>query len=325
MSGPHPIEIDDLKIVYRSSPWSRPVVALDGLSLAVEEGEVFGYIGANGAGKTSTIKALLGLLRPPVLHKGRALLFGRPGREPESRRRVGFLPEAPYFYEYLTGRETLEFFGRLSGLGPAERKSRTSELLERLDLSNLADRPVRTYSRGQRQRLGLAQALIHSPRLLVLDEPLGGLDPAGRREVRGLISELGGGGKTVFFSSHILADVEAICDRVGVLASGRLIASGRIDELAARRTKFVELTCSGLGEADLAALEGRVSRMRREGELAVLEIPDEKAAQGALDLVRARGGRVRSLVPVHESLEDVFIKKISKLKGHAPAAGRTEG
>ncbi|MHC4201813.1 MAG: ABC transporter ATP-binding protein, partial [Planctomycetota bacterium] len=203
----NPIETRDLTVVYKTGILAKPVTGLDGLDLEVEPGTVFGYVGANGSGKTTTIKTILGLIRPT---RGEALLFGKSSRLSESRREVGFLPEAPYFYEYLTGRETVDFYARLSGMHSRERATRTDEVLERVGISGAAGRAVRTYSRGMRQRLGLAQAIVHRPKLAILDEPMSGLDPLGRRDVRSLIQELARDGTTVFFSSHILSDVEAL-------------------------------------------------------------------------------------------------------------------
>jgi ABC-2 type transport system ATP-binding protein len=301
----NPIETRDLAVVYRTGLLSPRVTGLDGLTLSVEPGEVFGYVGANGAGKTTTIKALLGLQRPI---RGEAFLMGKPSRDPASRAGVGFLPEAPYFYEYLTGRETVEFYARLSGVERAERRRRAGEVLERVGLAAAADAAVRTYSRGMRQRLGLAQAMVHGPRVALLDEPMGGLDPVGRRDVRLLIGELARGGVTVFFSSHILSDVEALCDRVGFLRKGRLVLQGTVEELARARVAAVEIRCSGIVKDDLAPLGEAVSRMRRDGEVLSFEVPDEETANRAARLVVNRLGRILAVVPVRESLEQVFTR-----------------
>ncbi len=305
----HPIETRDLTVVYKTGILSRPVTGLDGLDLSVEPGEVFGYIGANGSGKTTTIKALLALIRPT---RGEAFLLGESSRRPSSRREVGFLPEAPYFYEYLTGRETVDFYARLSGVARDERYARTAEVIERMGLSFAAERPVRTYSRGMRQRLGLAQAIVHRPRLVILDAPMAGLDPLGRRDVRFLIQELAREGTTVFFSSHILSDVEALCDRVGVIAGGKLVAAGAPGELAEKlggtRVKSVELRSTGVAREDLAPLGDAVTRARTDGDVLTFEVEDEAAANRAVSLVLGRGGRLVSLTPVTESLDEVFAR-----------------
>jgi len=301
----HPIEARGLTVIYRPGLLGRPVTGLQGLDLRVEPGEVFGYIGANGAGKTTTIKTLLGLNRPT---RGEALLFGVGSSRPESRRDVGFLPEAPYFYEYLTGRETVEFYARLSGIPSRERSPRAADILERVGLSGAAERRVRTYSRGMRQRLGLAQAIVHRPKLLILDEPMSGLDPLGRRDVRLLIREIARDGATVFFSSHILSDVESLCDRVGVVAGGKLVAVGRVEDLARARVKTVELRCTGFSREDLGPLGDAVLDVRVDGDLLTFEVADEQAADRAARLVVERGGSLRGLVPVTETLEEVFAR-----------------
>jgi len=315
----HPIQTRDLTVVYRPSLLARSTTGLEGLTLAVEAGHVFGFIGANGAGKTTTIKTLLGLTRPT---RGEAFLFGISSRDPASRREVGFLPEAPYFYEYLSGRETLDFYGRLSGMPRDRRRRRADEALERVGIAGAADRAVRTYSRGMRQRLGLAQAIIHGPRLAILDEPMSGLDPLGRRDVRRLILDLAREGVTVFFSSHILSDVEALCDRVAVLSEGRLVAEGRVGELAAARVKSVEVRCTGLAREDLAALGDGVAvdeeALRREEGVLTFDVPDAQAANRAAALVIERKGAVLALTPVKESLEEVF----GRLAGHGPSGAR---
>ncbi|MHC4252040.1 MAG: ABC transporter ATP-binding protein, partial [Planctomycetota bacterium] len=221
---------------------------------------------------------------------------------------VGFLPEAPYFYEYLTGRETVEFYARLSGVPREERSPRAGEVLERVGLAGAADRQVKTYSRGMRQRLGLAQAIVHGPRLVILDEPMSGLDPLGRRDVRVLIQEVARGGATVFFSSHILSDVEALCDRVGVVAGGKLVAAGRVEELARARVKTVELRCTGVSREELAPLGDAVLTARADGDILTFEVADESTADRAARLVMERGGSLRALAPVTETLEEVFAR-----------------
>jgi ABC-2 type transport system ATP-binding protein len=300
-----PIQTRDLTVVYRTGVLAKPTVGLDGLTLRVGEGEIFGFVGANGAGKTTAIKTLLGLLRPT---RGEASLFGLSVREAASRKEVGFLPEAPYFYEYLTGREALGFYATLSGVDRHDRAGRAGEVLERVGLARAADRAVRTYSRGMRQRLGLAQAIIHRPKLAILDEPMSGLDPLGRRDVRELILDLGREGVTVFFSSHILSDVEALCDRVGVMVEGRLVASGPVHELAAPRVRSVELRATGVGENDLSASMDAMQTARLDGETLTFEVPDVDAANRAAAAVLEKGGRILALTPVTETLEEVFAR-----------------
>ena len=209
---------------------TRRVVAVKDLNLRIEPGEVYGLLGPNGSGKSTTLKIILGLVSPT---RGRTEIFGRDSRLVESREAVGFLPENPYFYKFLTGAETLRFFGRLCGMPGATLKSRTDELLDIVGLNNARDRRLGTYSKGMLQRIGLAQALINDPRLVVLDEPTAGVDPAGSREIRDLIMDLKRRGITVLLSSHLLAQAQEICDRIGILADGVLVREGRLRDLIA--------------------------------------------------------------------------------------------
>ena len=208
----------------------QSVVAVRDLDLRVEAGEVYGLLGPNGSGKSTTLKIILGLIAPT---RGRTEIFGRDSRSVQSREAVGFLPENPYFYKYLTGEETLRFFGKLCGLGVAALKKRIDELIELVGLTHARDRRLRTYSKGMLQRIGLAQALINNPKVVVLDEPTAGVDPAGSRDIRNLIIDLKRRGITVLLSSHLLAQAQEVCDRVGILANGRLVREGRLDELIA--------------------------------------------------------------------------------------------
>jgi ABC-2 type transport system ATP-binding protein len=294
-----------LRVIYRPGLFQRSRVGLECLDLEVRPNEIFGFLGANGAGKTTTIKALAGLLRADG---GHAEILGLPVWHASSRRRLGYAPENPYFYEYLTGAETLDFYGRLFGVPAGLRRQRAGELLERVGLSAAADRRVRHYSKGMLGRLGLAQALVNDPDVLILDEPMTGLDPVGRYDVRGLILELKRAGKTVFFSSHILADAEAICDRVAVIHEGRLVSCGALAELLSGRILGIEITLAGAGpelERELAAL---VRSRRREGELLHLTAEDEDAGSRIVARAAAAGAAVRRCVPVRESLEDYFMR-----------------
>ena len=209
----------------------RPKRALDALSLAVPQGEVFGLLGPNGAGKTTTLKLLMDLLRPT---SGRVELFGKAARDPESRRRVGFVPEQPYFYDHLSAEELVKYFAGLSGLTGADRQAKANAALDRTGISGEdRRRPLRQFSKGMMQRVGLAQAIVHEPELIVLDEPMSGLDPIGRRDVREMIQALAAEGRTILFSSHILSDAEQLCSRVGILSRGRLAKVGPLAELTA--------------------------------------------------------------------------------------------
>ena len=235
---------------------TRRVVAVKDLSLRIEPGEVYGLLGPNGSGKSTTLKIILGLVSPT---RGRTEIFGRDSRLVESREAVGFLPENPYFYKFLTGAETLRFFGRLCGMTGATLKSRVNELLDLVGLNKARDRRLGTYSKGMLQRIGLAQALIHDPRLVVLDEPTAGVDPAGSREIRDLIMDLKRRGITVLLSSHLLAQAQEICDRIGILADGVLVREGRLQELIAIENQ-TELVIADASDDLVHEIESFISR-----------------------------------------------------------------
>jgi len=291
------------------SDWRRTrTVAVDRLDLEVGAGEIYGFLGPNGAGKTTTIKLLLGLLRASA---GHAEILGEDARGLAHRSRLGFLPENPAFYDYLTGREFLDFCARLCGLAGAVRRERIARLLALVDLERAADLRLRKYSKGMLQRLGLAQALVNDPQLLILDEPQSGLDPAGRKQVRDLILQLRAEGRTVLFSSHILADAEMICDRVGIMNRGRLVAAGRLDELLHARVAAVEFQAEGLGDVARAALRSRATVFLEEGGRVQFTIAgDGGQVPEVLAAIAAGGGRVVAVAPQHETLEDVFLREV---------------
>jgi ABC-2 type transport system ATP-binding protein len=237
---------------------TRGVVAVKDLSLHIEPGEVYGLLGPNGSGKSTTLKIILGLVSPT---RGRTEIFGRDSRLVESREAVGFLPENPYFYKYLTGEETLRFFGRLCGMKGTTLKNRVNELLDLVGLNKARDRRLGTYSKGMLQRIGLAQALIHDPRLVVLDEPTAGVDPAGSREIRDLIIDLKRRGITVLFSSHLLAQAQEICDRIGILADGVLVREGHLQELIAIENQ-TELVIADASDELVREIESLVTRSK---------------------------------------------------------------
>ena len=234
----------------------QSIVAVKDLNLRIEPGEVYGLLGPNGSGKSTTLKIILGLVSPT---RGRTEIFGRDSRLVESREAVGFLPENPYFYKYLTGNETLRFFGRLSGLRGVALKNRINELLDLVGLSKARNRRLGTYSKGMLQRIGLAQALIHDPRLVVLDEPTAGVDPAGSRDIRDLILDLKGRGITVLLSSHLLAQAQEICDRVGILADGVLVREGHLQELIAIENQ-TELVITDASDELIREMESIIKR-----------------------------------------------------------------
>ncbi|MCI0342994.1 MAG: ABC transporter ATP-binding protein [Planctomycetales bacterium] len=304
-----PIRFDAVTKRYVRGIGRKPFLAVDGVAFSVGRGEVVGYLGRNGAGKTTTFKLLFGLVSPT---SGRALLAGRDPRERGARRKAGFLPENPTMYDHLTGRESVAFAARLQGLGRAEAASSASALLERVGMRDAADVAIREMSKGMRQRVGLAQALVGDPDVLVLDEPLEGLDPLGRRDLKGLIRDLRRPDRAVLLSSHILSDVEALCDRVVVIEKGRILAEGSLESLVGGRVAAYEVTARGLRPEAAAALRARARAARDEGDRLHATLdggadPDEVAR-----LVRDGGGRLEALVPVRESLEDVFASLLGK-------------
>src|SRR5258708_91823 len=258
-----PIEVEKLEKTFRQGFFMRRVHALHGITFHVEQGEIFGFLGPNGAGKTTTIKILTGLIRPT---SGKAAVFGHPVPSPEAMQRVGFLPENPYVYPYLTPREFVTLSARLSGLTGAEIRSRVEASLERTGIAYAGDRQVRRLSKGMLQRTGLAAALVADPELLLLDEPMSGLDPVGRKEVRDLIVEEKKRGKTVFFSTHILGDVETLCDRVVILREGKVVVSGKVRELLHADVRRVDVTLGDANEAFADKLTGDGLTFHRVGD-----------------------------------------------------------
>ncbi len=293
----------------------RRVVAVDSVDLEIHPGEIFGFVGPNGAGKTTTIKMLMGLIYPT---RGRAFLFDDPIPSERAKAQLGYLPENPAYYEFLTGREALHFYARLSRVPAELRARRCDELLEQVGLAQAADRQIRKYSKGMQQRLGLAQALVGDPSLVILDEPMSGLDPVGRKEVRDLILDLKRRGKTVFFSTHILPDVETLCDRVGVILGGRLRDVGRIEDLLSANVRAVELTALVPGPARAALGAGQI--VRQDGDRFTVSFPDEAAAAAAVRALVTAGGRVISLTPHRDTLEDFFVRRLAEVRDAAPEA-----
>ncbi len=297
----------------------RPYRALDRLTLDVEAGEVFGFLGPNGAGKTTTLKLLMQLVFPT---SGRAEILGRPLGDLDARRRIGFLPENPYFYDYLTAEELLTYFAALFGYRGAERRARASRMLDEVGLGAERRLPLRKFSKGMLQRVGIAQALLNDPELVILDEPMSGLDPLGRRDVRALILRLRDGGCTVFFSSHVLSDAEALCSRVAILANGRLVASGRLTEILAFQARGWELVMANVGDAAVAALGSRVRRAVRLGDgRYAFELPLDPAPERLVAQLTADGARLISLNPIRDTLEDFFVRQVSTPEATAPRRG----
>ena len=307
----HAVEIENLTKDYEVGFLKkRRVRALDGLSLTVERGEIFGFLGANGAGKTTTIKLLMRLMYPT---SGSARILGRDIGDASMRARIGYLPEHPYFYDYLTARELVEYCAELFGYSRAERRRRAADVLARVRLDEKSwDKQLRKFSKGMLQRVGLAQAIVNDPSVVFLDEPMSGLDPVGRREVRDLIASLRESGTTVFFCSHILADIEVLCDRAAVMRLGRLAHLGRLDELrGAGGVRAMEIVLAGAAvsrlEASLSGIEG--ARVTSTPGGARVEVPSESHVDEALRASRDAGATLVAVHPVGNPLEELFVSE----------------
>ena len=315
---PPAIQIDELTKDYAVGFWRpRPYRALDRLTLNIEPGEVFGFLGPNGAGKTTTLKLLMQLIFPTA---GRAQILGRPVGDVAVRRRIGYLPENPSFYDYLTAEELLTYFAQLFGYGAAERTRRVGELLDRLGIGRERRFQLRKFSKGMLQRVGIAQALLNDPEVIFLDEPMSGLDPLGRREVRSLILSLRDQGRTVFFSSHILSDAEALCSRVAIVAGGRLAAHGKLAELAEFEVRGWELVVANLTQQVLDRVRPSTTRVVEIGpERYTLELSLVKPPDQILSELVAAGASVVSLNPLRATLEDFFVQRVQEVGAGARA------
>jgi ABC-2 type transport system ATP-binding protein len=300
------IQTSALEKSYQVGSWRKHNKrALHPLTLTVEEGEIFGYLGPNGAGKTTTLKLLMGLVFPTG---GSARILGLDFHDPLVKAHIGFLPEQPYFYDYLTAGELLEYYAQLSGLDGRERKRRAAAVLDRVGLAEARDLQLRKFSKGMLQRVGIAQAIVHGPRVVFLDEPMSGLDPIGRREVRDLIQGLKDEGKTVFFSTHILSDAEALCDRVAVLYRGELRGVGVVADLTSRVSGKVEIVWQG---AQAITVQSAGCACHVTGEIVRATV-----AEGDLDrtmeILRRQRARLISVNPVRSTLEDYFIERLAE-------------
>jgi ABC-2 type transport system ATP-binding protein len=283
------IRVEDLRKTFAFGFLRRKVQAVRGVSFAVQPGEIFGFVGPNGAGKTTTIKMLMGLIFPSA---GSCEVLGRRVPDVNAKRRVGFLPETPYFYEHLSGRELIDFAGRLFDLPADVRRKRGDELLDEVGLGGAASRPLRKYSKGMLQRLGLAQALINDPELVVLDEPMSGLDPIGRKEIRDLIAGLKARGKTVFFSTHILSDVELLCDRCAIIVGGTIRDVGPLEKLLSPKLLHTEVV------------------VERDGRPEERRLAPGDGLDAYLQSAIASGAKVVSVTPMREHLEDLFVREV---------------
>jgi ABC-2 type transport system ATP-binding protein len=306
------IEISNLSKDYETGFWRKKKVrALDDLTLDVSGGQIFGFLGGNGAGKTTTIKILMGLIFPT---NGSAKILGKGIYDVDMHSEIGYCPENPYFYDYLTARELMHYFGEIFGMDNARRSSVAEELLSMVGLEQRSwDRQLRKFSKGMLQRVALAQSLINDPKIVFLDEPMSGLDPVGRREIREMIAGLRENGKTVFMSTHILSDIEALCDEVAILKNGRLAATGKLDQLLENsgEERVFEINVNGVSEADIA------SRLNGVRPISIIEkasgISVHTNAEGDIDTIlkacREAGGRLISIQPVRQSLEELFVKE----------------
>jgi len=309
------IEILGLEKTYSVGFWrKRPKCALRPLRLTVEDGEIFGFLGPNGAGKTTTLKMLMGLVFPT---SGTARILGMALDDPKMKAQIGFLPEQPYFYDYLTARELLKYYGQMSGVDAKQLTSKVDKVLARVGLKDAADVQLRKFSKGMLQRAGIAQAILHDPKLVFFDEPMSGLDPMGRREVRDLMEQLKHEGKTVFFSTHILSDAEALCDRVAIIHQGELRGVGAVADLTSSVQGKVEVIWQGTQvPASMKAL-GVECHVTGDTVRAVLA---ENQQDAAIDALRRERIRMISITPVRTSLEEYFV---AKLQGTGTTAGRT--
>ena len=299
------IEILGLEKTYSVGFWRRrPKRALHPLQLAVQDGEIFGFLGPNGAGKTTTLKMLMGLIKPSG---GSARILGMDFYDPRVKAQIGFLPEQPYFYDYLTAPELLRYYGQLSGMASHGREDKVQAVLKRVGLSDIGRLQLRKFSKGMLQRVGIAQAILHDPKVIFLDEPMSGLDPMGRREVRDLIEQLKREGKTVFFSTHILADAEALCDRVAVINKGMLKGIGVVADLTTKMHAKVELVWQGTRVP--ATFRAFGAECHVSGET-VRTVVAEDQQDAALEALRRDNLRLISLTPVRATLEDYFLEKL---------------
>lgn len=299
------IEILGLEKTYMVGFWrKRPKRALQPLHLSVEDGEIFGFLGPNGAGKTTTLKMLMGLVFPTA---GTARILGKEWTDPEVKAQIGFLPEQPYFYDYLTAHELLDYYGQLSGVPAKDRKSRVEEVLVRVGLTDIKGMQLRKFSKGMLQRVGIAQAILHKPKLVFLDEPMSGLDPLGRREVRDLVLRLQAEGTTVFFSTHILSDAETLCDRVAIIHQGELRRVGAVEELTKSVQGKIEVVWQGTQAP--AAMKALAAECHVTGET-VRAVLLESQQDAAIDALRRERLRLIAITPVRTSLESYFVEQL---------------
>ncbi len=306
MSDDVVLEVEGLRKVFHIGFFRKRVEAVNGTSFRVNRGEIFGLLGPNGAGKTTTIKAILRLIFPT---EGEIRLFGRSADDREAARRVGYMPENPYIYQYLKPLEFLDLCGRLVGLSKSERQGRSEEMIDKVGLRHAVDRPIGKFSKGMMQRIGLAQALLHDPELLVLDEPMSGLDPIGRKEVRDLLVEQRERGKTLLFTSHILSDVELLCDRIVIMQQGKITSEGQVHDLLETAGRSVEIRLSGASQALKDSLRSRGTVVDGGGGHVTLRVEGQKSVDEVIRISNAAGARLDAMIPERQTLENLFLQK----------------
>jgi len=300
------LKIENLHKSFKTGFTLKKKKILKGISINVEKGEIFGYLGPNGAGKTTTIKCILGLIFP---EQGDIKILGYPYLSLKSKEERGFLPENPYFYDYLTAEEFLDFYSRLYQLTSGQTKEKIRYLIKLVGLEKAGDLQLRKFSKGMLQRIGLAQALVNDPELVILDEPLGGLDPLGRKEMRDIILQLKERGKTVFLSSHILQDIEMICDKVAIILNGQIVSQGKLQELISEKVLFTEIIVSGIDQSDLKPFAEEITL---QGDKTFIKVFREENIKDILALVQEKKGKLHSLIPRTPTLEDLFVGTVKK-------------
>ncbi|MBN2134220.1 MAG: ABC transporter ATP-binding protein [Acidobacteria bacterium] len=300
------IKIENLNKSFKIDFWKKTNDVLKDVSFTVNSGDIYGFLGHNGAGKTTTIKILNGLISS---NSGIVELWGKSPSNVENKNKIGYLPENPSFYDYLTGREFLEFYADLYKLHTLQKKTRIEELLKLVKLQSAADRQLRKYSKGMIQRIGLAQALINDPELIILDEPLSGLDPIGRYEVRDIILKESLKGKTIFFSSHLLSDVELICDTVTILVHGRVVASGKIEDLVSRQIESWDIT---IETKHIEKISSDKNVIHSHANSHLIRLYKEKDIEPLIKKTFTAGGKIKSIIPNRKTLEELFIDEMKK-------------
>lgn len=303
------VELKGIYKAYKTGFTMKKVEALKGVDLVIKRGEVFGYLGPNGSGKTTTLKLIMGIIYPD---RGEIEVLSKSPYDISVKEKIGFLPESPYFYDYLTAEEFLDFYARLFSVPQGMRRERIRRLLKSVGLEDRADEPLRRFSRGMLQRIGIAQALINDPELVFLDEPMSGLDPLGRAEVKEIIQGLKRDGKTIVFSSHILPDVEAIADRVGIIVDGKIRDVGDLDKMLNERVSFVEITVYGLDQDLLKSLKGKAEVKRTLGDRTVLLVDGAENIDKVIDLLRSSKTSIESVEPIRVTLEELFLNEIKR-------------